>query len=256
MSTIQDLLDHINEVGSTLGHGLVGQRLRDYGQQFSANTQRQLPMLKPKPTIEDLVNSGFNVGGVGAIKGKFTRPSMEDIGSGLWDTSKVWWHGGPNKVNPGEERLPFFTTDDPEYIPSSGYVHAYLSKKLSNSKLLDSLGDTHTTQPFHDVLKRAGYKYEHFPGSDSIIGEPIPYGRGSVVNEYLPDTVYHPLVQDQLRKEGYSGVRLMDHQAMEDTPVETWIDKPDLLPLGRVKIDGEDDLEDILAKFKKDTGFK
>ena len=67
MSTIQDLLDHINEVGSTLGHGLVGQRLRDYEDNLSQHTQRVIPILKPHPTTDDVIAM------VAGFKPKFNR---------------------------------------------------------------------------------------------------------------------------------------------------------------------------------------
>ena len=65
---IQDLLDHYNEVKSTLQNGLVGRRVRDYTDNFNSNLQANFPALNSNPTLDDIVNTGLNVGGVGAIK--------------------------------------------------------------------------------------------------------------------------------------------------------------------------------------------
>ena len=67
MSAIQDLLDHINEVGSTLGHGLVGQRAKAYEDNLSQYTQRVIPILKPHPTTDDVIAM------VSGFKPKFNR---------------------------------------------------------------------------------------------------------------------------------------------------------------------------------------
>ena len=65
---IQELLDHIYEVKDTLSNGLVGQRTNDYANNFNNNLQTIFPALKANPTIDDIVNTGLNVGGIGAIK--------------------------------------------------------------------------------------------------------------------------------------------------------------------------------------------
>lgn len=77
---IQELLNHLSEIKSTLGNGLVGQRLSNEGQVLSNNIQQSFPFLKRNPTINDLVNS---FGMVGAIR----KP--EDIAVNLFGNKTV-----------------------------------------------------------------------------------------------------------------------------------------------------------------------
>lgn len=65
---IQALIDHYNEVKDTLANGLVGQRAKDYAANFNHNLQANFPAIKDNPTIDDLIDTGFNIGGVGAIR--------------------------------------------------------------------------------------------------------------------------------------------------------------------------------------------
>jgi hypothetical protein len=74
---IQDLLDHIYEVKDTLSNGLVGQRASAYANNFNNNLQTNFPALRANPTIDDIVNTGLNVGGVGTVK-KYVPPNVFD----------------------------------------------------------------------------------------------------------------------------------------------------------------------------------
>ena len=66
---IADLLAHLQEVGSTLNSkGYFGQ-LKAMGANAQQNVATNFPAIaKDKPTIEDLVTTGLNIGGIGAIK--------------------------------------------------------------------------------------------------------------------------------------------------------------------------------------------
>lgn len=123
-----------------------------------------------------------------------------------------------------------------------------------------------TTDEFFDLLKRSGFDFDRIPGTDQFSRtEHLPGMRLSNTTtgiENAADAIYSAKVQDQLLKEGYDGVHIMDHQGFEDTPVQIWTSKPDLLPLGVAKITSknatelDNEMERLLDYFKKQTGFK
>lgn len=269
MPTIQDLLNHASETASTLNDKGYFNQLKAMGNVASKNLKSNFPVLNSKnPTIDDIINSSLNIGGLGVIKGKFRAPTLAEMSQG-WDGSKVWWHGSANKIKPSTERTPFFTTNEPEFIASQvgdTYAHAYLSKPKNLNKLLFAHNGMDTTDEFFDLLKRSGFDFDRIPGTDQFSRtEHLPGMRLSSTTtgiENAADAIYSAKVQDQLRKEGYDGVHIMDHQGFEDTPAQIWTSKPDLLPLGVAKITSknatelDNEMERLLDYFKKQTGFK
>lgn len=105
MPTIQDLLDHMSEVKDTMSNGLVGQRARDYAANFNHVVKNSLPAItKPNPTVDDLISTGLNVGGLGVIKA---------------------WHGSPHIVH---------KFDNKHYLSGEGTNEAGLANYFTNSK--------------------------------------------------------------------------------------------------------------------------
>lgn len=74
MTTIQDLLDHASETFNTLNDNGYFNQLKAMGGNASKNLKSNFPVLASKnPTIDDIINSSLNVGGVGTIK-KYVPP--------------------------------------------------------------------------------------------------------------------------------------------------------------------------------------
>lgn len=69
MSYLDELLAHMQEVGNTLNQGGYFNQLKAMGQNAARNVDSNFPALtRVNPTIDDLVNTSLNAGGIGAIR--------------------------------------------------------------------------------------------------------------------------------------------------------------------------------------------
>lgn len=108
MPTIQNILNHISETANTLDNKGYFNQLKAMKSNAENNLKSNFPVLSSNnPTIDDIINSSLNVGGLGVIKGRFRAPTFAEMSQG-WDGSKIWWHGSANKIKPSTELTPFF----------------------------------------------------------------------------------------------------------------------------------------------------
>jgi hypothetical protein len=118
---IQDLLDHIYEVKDTLSNGLVGQRANDYANNFNNNLQTNFPALKANPTIDDIVNTGLNIGGIGSIR--TPKDMFSHIGNPSMDDGTFF-----TKYQPNLQGIPLSGSLEPSFDKVKDSLAKYYSK--------------------------------------------------------------------------------------------------------------------------------
>lgn len=194
MPTIQDLLDHMSETTSTLDSKGYFNQLKAMKSNAENNLKSNFPaMFSNNPTIDDIINSSLNIAGLGSMK---------------------LYHSSDIAKTLDSLQYPFFATRSKRFADSMGKMWSdepFMHKlKLTGKNNMLDIRDNDSAML--KLLDRANYPYELKNGKFVQGQEELPEIEFMQwpYPETLHDTLYIPKVAEQLRKEGFDGIRYAD----------------------------------------------